>query len=153
MFKLALPSARDVLLMRSVDGRADTFTLENIESIIGGSLSHIWFYLLDERLDGVPNGTRRFIYSIDQAMHTDLEDHSPKAMAYFSNYDHITQIIFTVANLMIENLNVVIRHCPELCNFSNTLSYLDYMDHTSLFITFFNKQFERDIYVRRISGH
>lgn len=148
MFKLVLPSARE-LLAHSAGGAANIPNLHAVEHIVACGLSHIWFYILDEKLDGVPNAGQRFLSSIEQYMIYNPEDPDPRTISFLSNYERVTSIIFNVTNLMSINMDFILAQHPELRNFTNTLSHLDIMDDNFLVLTFFNNDFERDEYVKR----
>lgn len=149
MYKLVLPSARELLIMQTAGGITSVAELSAAEHILSCALSHIWFYVLDEKLDGVPNAGQRFLSSIEQYMIYNPEEPDPRTIGFLSNYERIVTLIFRVTNMMSCNLDILMAKDPTLRNFSNSCSYLDMIDNSFLVITFFNNAFERDEYVRR----
>lgn len=149
MYKLVLPSALELLAAQTADGITNVTDMHAAEHIISCSLNHIWFYVLDEKLDSVPNPAARFLASIESHMQLDPEDIDPRIVSFISNYDKISFVISKVAKLMSNNLDYILTRDPLLYSYSNAFSYLDVIDNRYLILSFFYTAAERDEYVRR----
>lgn len=149
MYKLVLPSALELLAAQTADGITNVNDMHAVEHIISCSLNHIWFYVLDEKLDSVPGPAARFLASIELHMQLDPEDIDPRVVSFISNYEKIAATIQRVARLMSNNLDYILTRDPLLYSFSNVFSYLDMIDNRFLILTFFYTAAERDEYVRR----
>lgn len=155
MFRLVIPSAEQLILALSSTGLTDIADLNGVSSIMDCSLNHIWFYVLDEKLDGIHFPAQNFMMSIERGFqrgHMDEEFMSPQEAAFISNYDHITRVVHKVTNMMSLNLDNVLARTPELRNFSNRCSYLNIISTDGLVITFFNNISEKEAYVRQIQN-
>ena len=149
MYKLALPSARDLVLTHTFLSSDVLNSVLSTEKIIDCELTHLWFYVLDEKLDGVPNSGNRFFLNIEANMGVEkAEPGDARPFMFFSNYDAIRNTIFTVSSLMHNVVDRLLLNDPSLAMFTNAVSIVEYIDDSVLVIVFFNNHIERDLYVQ-----
>lgn len=154
MFKLLLPSAHEVAWMCAFDSREEITTMIAAERIMECSMTNLWFYILDYKLDGIDGPAGRFLHSIEQGINMNPhpeDDFSARARAYLINYVHIEKSVYRLSAWMIQLLSNIMTTHPDLTQYSNSCSYLEYMGADAVFIVFFNNVYERDVYVQQRS--